>query len=71
MNQIILSAILFLISCISNAQKNRNHSSFVEDFNGSTFKNFRYGSTGNKADFKWKPGVNSPTEPGTKILSLR
>src|SRR5205085_9863579 len=40
-------------------------------FNDSTLKNFRYGSTGNKTDFKWKSGVNSPTEPGIKILSFK
>jgi beta-glucanase (GH16 family) len=51
--------------------KNRNHSPFFEDFSDSTFKNFRYGSTGNKADFKSSSGMNSLTEPGTKILSFK
>ncbi|MEJ7769577.1 MAG: glycoside hydrolase family 16 protein [Chitinophagaceae bacterium] len=71
MKQISLSAILFLISYINYAQKNTHRSSFVENFSDSTFEHFRYGSTGNKADFKSNSGVNSPTEPGTKILSFK
>jgi len=71
MKQINLLAISFIISCVSNAQKNTKHGSFVENFNDSTFEHFRYGSTGNKADFKSNSGVNTPTEPGTKILSFK
>lgn len=71
MKQIIFSTVLFFIGFITNAQTDRDHSSFVEDFNDSISKYFRYGSTGNKATFKWKMGVNSQAEPGTKILSFK
>lgn len=71
MKQIILSAVWCIISCVCYAQKEENHRSFVEHFSDSSFKNFRYGSTGNKADFKFKSGVNSLTETGTKMLMFK
>lgn len=71
MKQIILLAVLILISFITDAQKDSSYGSFFENFNDSTSKYFRYGSTGNKADFKWKLGKNSLTEPGTKVLSFK
>ncbi len=71
MKQIILAAIFFFAIEFVNAQKDMYHDSFKEDFNNDSLQNFRYGSTGTRADFKWKAGVNSLTEPGTKILSLK
>jgi beta-glucanase (GH16 family) len=71
MQKIILSAILFFIGLITIALKESNHKSFTEDFTDSTSLYFRYGSTGNKADFKWKMGINSSTEPEAKILSFK
>lgn len=47
------------------------HNSFLEEFNNSTSEYFRHGSGGIGADFTWKFGADSPTEPGTKILLLR
>jgi beta-glucanase (GH16 family) len=47
------------------------HESFLEEFNNSTSEYFRHGSGGIGADFTWAFGVDSPTEPGTKILSLK
>jgi hypothetical protein len=67
----VLSAFLFLIPFSSICQTQDFHSSFKEDFSDSISQYFRYGSTGNKSDFKYKLGVNSPTEPGTKILSFK
>lgn len=65
--------LLTLLSCIllSNAQEVRLSGPFIESFNDSTSKFFHYGSTGNKADFKWKMGVNSPSEAGAKVLSFK
>jgi len=70
MKQATFSAVLFIIGFTLNAQ-DRISNSFKEDFSDSTLKNFKYGSTGNKTDFKWKSGVSSPTEPGAKILSFK
>jgi beta-glucanase (GH16 family) len=62
----------FLLNCyFIQAQKIREDGSFVENFNNPVSKFFRYGSTGNAADFKKAFGVNSITEPGTKILSFK
>lgn len=71
MKQIILSTLLFHISFIANAQKDSVNNAFVEDFSDSASTNFRYGSAGNKTDFKWKMGVQSLTEAGTKILLFK
>ncbi|UJH90095.1 hypothetical protein LZ575_14380 [Antarcticibacterium sp. 1MA-6-2] len=67
----IFSAILLLTSTIAISQSGKFHSSFVEDFEDSTSNYFRYGSTGTKAEFKYRMGVNSPTEPNTEILSFK
>jgi hypothetical protein len=67
----VLSAFLFLIPLISICQTQDFHGSFVENFSDSTLTYFRYGSTGNKTDFKYKIGVNSSTESDTKILSFK
>ncbi|MEJ7682308.1 MAG: hypothetical protein WKG06_31550 [Segetibacter sp.] len=59
MKEIILLAVLLFTGLITNAQEDSTHNSFFENFSDSTSKYFKYGSTGNKADFKWKPGVKS------------
>ncbi|MDN3690239.1 glycoside hydrolase family 16 protein [Cyclobacterium jeungdonense] len=71
MKQQILSAILFVLPLIAISQTDTYHDSFIENFSDTTFDYFRYGSTGNKTEFKYKLGVNSPTEEGTKILSFK
>lgn len=47
------------------------HQSFLEEFNHSESGYFRHGTGGRGADFTWKFGADSPTEPGTKILLLK
>jgi len=64
----IAAAFALLIVHISNAQNAEN---FIEDFNDPGVKNFRYGSTGTKNDFKWKTGIASQSEPAVKILSFK
>ncbi|WP_114752099.1 glycoside hydrolase family 16 protein [Pleomorphovibrio marinus] len=71
MKQPILSVVLLLIPLIVISQSEEYHNSFVEDFSDTTFSYFRYGSTGNKAEFKYKSGVNSSVEPDTKVLSFK
>jgi len=44
---------------------------FTEDFNDSALHNFNYASTGVKDDFKWKAGVPSSAEAGTKVLLFK
>ena len=71
MKQIILSAVICFIGSIAHAQIETEQGAFIENFNDSASPYFRYGSSGNKADFKWKMGVTSPTEPSTKILLFK
>ena len=59
------------ISLTINAQNGKLSHSFIENFSDSVLVNFRYGSTGNKAAFKWQSGVTSKTEPGSKVLLLK
>ncbi len=50
---------------------NHHRDAILENFSSAELDNFKYGSTGNEAEFKWKSGVDSPTEPGEKILSFK
>ena len=61
----------FVISFTVHAQNEKLSHSFIENFNDSVLENFRYGSAGNKAAFKWQSGTTSKTEPATKVLLLR
>ena len=70
MKQILLH-ILFFISLTTYGQQEKLSHSFIENFNDSVLHNFRYGSTGNKAAFKWQSGVTSKTEPNTKVLLFK
>jgi beta-glucanase (GH16 family) len=71
MKRSILSAVLFLLPFIAFSQSDQFHTAFVENFADSTSDYFRYGSTGNKTDFKFKMGVNSKVETDAKILSFK
>ena len=71
MKHTLLSVIL--LSCIftAKAQENKKYKSFFEDFADSASTNFRYGSTGNKAPFKFKMGTPSKLEPASKVLLFK
>jgi hypothetical protein len=71
MRKIILLASLLYCTYHMNAQGTSTPGSFFEDFNDSTSKFFKYGSTGTKADFKWKLGINSLTEKGKKVMYFK
>lgn len=49
----------------------QNAASFFENFDDGSMSNFRYGSTGNKADFKWKSGSPSTVDKSLKVLSFK
>lgn len=71
MKLILIAASFFLVALWAGTQKDNSHDAFFEDFSTPASAYFTYGSTGNKTDFKWKAGIDSPTEPGTKILSFK
>jgi beta-glucanase (GH16 family) len=61
-----------IVACTSAfAQQDEYHNSFFEDFNSSASNYFQSNTTGKGADFTCKFGVDSPTEPKTKILSFK
>lgn len=65
---ITLAFTVFLVSVIEAQDTNV---SFFEDFNDATLKNFRYGATGTKAEFKWKAGSPSSVDKSLKVLSFK
>ncbi len=48
-----------------------DYSEISEGFNSSTSDFFRHSSGGKGAAFTWRMGVESPSEPGTTILSFK
>ncbi|TKK66034.1 glycoside hydrolase family 16 protein [Ilyomonas limi] len=70
MKQTTLLLALFFIGCIIHAQQGKLSGAFTEDFSDSILHNFRYGSTGNKAPFKWTSGVKG-IEPGSNVLLFK
>jgi hypothetical protein len=71
MRQIILLLLLCSLTLTASAQQGGLANSFREEFSDTSLKYFRWGSTGTKADFKWRSGVPSSSEPGTKILLMK
>lgn len=71
MKPTVFLAILSIIPLVTISQTDNYHGPFVEDFSDPTSIHFRYGSTGNKSEFKYQLGVDSPTEEGIKILSFK
>src|SRR3954447_5757109 len=64
--------IALIILIIGNfATYAQQSASFRENFDNDSLIHFRYGSTGNKSDFKWKSGVVSATDKQLKVLSLK
>jgi hypothetical protein len=71
MKQTTLLAAFFFLGFATRAQEGNLSPSFTEHFSDFLFKHFKCGSTGTKADFKWKSGVNSSLEQNTKVLLLK
>jgi hypothetical protein len=66
-----LTLLLLVCGYSSFCQKIVFQDEFKEDFSKPFFENFNYGSTGELMDFSFNQGIDSPTEPGTKILSFK
>jgi len=67
----LVLAVLCLTGLSNCMQKEKYHDSFFEEFNSSTSEYFQHHSSGNGADFTRAFGVDSPTEPETKVLSFK
>ncbi len=59
------------ILLISDSRKEEFHVAFREDFSGRKSEFFRNGSTGKKAGFKSRSGINSSEKEGSKVLSFK
>jgi len=69
--KVFLLAVILLTGLYSFTAEVKYHGFFFEDFSNPASENFQPYTTGNGADFIWKFGADSPTEPGTKMLSFR
>jgi hypothetical protein len=66
----LLAGICITCSCV-NAQQEKNYQYFFEDFSSSPSINFQLNPTLKGDDFTYRFGVESPTEPGTKLLLMK
>ncbi len=71
MKKSILIAMISIAGLSACTKKDSYHKSFFEDFNGTKSEYFQHHSSGRGADFTWAFGVDSPTYPGTSILSFK
>jgi hypothetical protein len=71
MKRIYLITVIIIAGKSAVAQQDQYHNFFFEDFNSSASGYFQLHTTGKGADFTCKFGVDSPTEPKTKILSFK
>ena len=71
MKHMLLTAVVIMAGLSACTQRERYHDSFKEDFNSSSSRIFQHNSFGSGDALRYAFGVDSPTEPGTKILSFK
>jgi hypothetical protein len=71
MKQLFLTAVILIAGFSACKQKDQISDSFFEDFSGSSSGFFRHNSFGDADAIRYTYGAESPTEPGTKIISFR
>ena len=71
MKHLLIIAVVFIVVLCAFTQQEQYQGAFFEDFSDSFSNFFQHHSTGKGADFTYKFGADSPTEPGTKILSFK
>lgn len=67
----LLPKAIVVCLCLSATTVEPLYKSFHEDFDGDSPEHFSYASGGNQADFTRTFGVDSPTEPGTSVLTFK
>src|SRR4051812_32195383 len=70
MKQTLLLLAVFCIGATIHAQNEKLSGAFTENFSDTVLHYFHYGSTGNKAPFKWTSGVATAAD-STKVLSFQ
>lgn len=71
MRILLISMFVFSFLLNSDSQELDFHDAFLENFQNSKPEFFRYGSTGRKANFKWKSGKKAKETDDSKILSFK
>lgn len=71
MRILLISMFVFSFLLNSDSQELDFHDAFLENFQNSKPEFFRYGSTGRKANFKWKSGKKAKEKDDSKILSFK
>ena len=71
MKQLFLMTVIFVAGSYANAQQEKYHQYFFEDFSSSPSVNFQLNPTSKGDDFTYRFGVDSPTDPGTKLLLMK
>ena len=66
----VITAII-LVTLSSFSDKEKYHRRFFEDFRKHSSRYFEHTFKGAEADLRYKFGKESPTEPGTSIVSFR
>jgi hypothetical protein len=68
---LFLIAVIVIAVIYSFKGKDKFHKRFFEDFSRSSSKYFQANVKGVGTDLRYEFGIESPTEPGTKIVSFR
>lgn len=71
MKRKLVTSFIIITGLFSCKHQDQYHDAFSEDFSSSTPEYFQHHTGGNGADFTWTFGIDSSTEPETKILSLK
>jgi hypothetical protein len=71
MKQLFLMIFIFIACSCVNAQQEKYHQYFFEDFNSSPSVNFQLNPTSKGDDYTYKFGADSPADPGTKLLLMK
>lgn len=71
MRILLISMFVFSFLLNSDSQELDFQDAFLENFQNSKPEFFRYGSTGRKANFKWKSGKKAKETDDSKILSFK
>ncbi len=68
---LLLIAVVFISTLYSFSGKGKFHKRFFEDFKKHSSRYFQQNVKGTGTDLRYDFGIESPTEPGTKIVSFK
>lgn len=71
MKHVFLTLLIFSAGLSAYPQQDQNHGFFIENFSDSASCYFQFNTNVNGADSRYRFGIDSPTEPNTKILSFK